>query len=113
MTYDFSVTPPGDFADDHPMAVKIEVRDALGLLMIASFTGTRQPLTDAAIVRTWLRHPLPALKVLAAIHWEALKLWLKGVGLQRRPAPPVHQVSVELTSVPEGASGVPAESTRI
>ena len=35
------------------------------------------------------------LKVIAAIHWEALRLWLKGVTLQRiaRP-PPVHPVTI-------------------
>jgi DUF1365 family protein len=29
-----------------------------------------------------------AIKVIGGIHWEALKIWLKGVGLQKRPAPP-------------------------
>ena len=29
--------------------------------------------------------PLLTIKVVAAIHWEALKLWLKGVPLTRKP----------------------------
>jgi DUF1365 family protein len=32
--------------------------------------------------------PAVTLKVIAAIHWEALRLWLKGLRLRRRPVPP-------------------------
>jgi DUF1365 family protein len=33
------------------------------------------------------------LKVIGGIHWEALKLWLKGVKLQERPPPPENPVT--------------------
>jgi DUF1365 family protein len=41
-----------------------------------------------------LRHGMLSLKVLGAIHWEAVKLWLKGLRLQPRPAPPHHPVTI-------------------
>jgi len=48
------------------------------------------------LLRILPRFGLLALQVVGAIHWEALKLWLKGLRLQPRPAPPVRSV----TSVP-------------
>lgn len=58
----------------------IDVRDAKGgLVMTASFTGARRDLTDQNLLAAFGRIPLLTLKVVAAIHVEALKLWLKGV----------------------------------
>ncbi len=93
MTYDFRVIPPGDVADTQPLSVRIDVRDAEGLLMTAAFVGERKPLTDRAIAGAWLRHPLLMAKVLGAIHWEALKLWLKGMKLIPRPPAPERPVT--------------------
>ena len=93
MTYDFRVVPPGDLADDQPLSVRIDVRDAEGLLMTAAFVGERAPLTDKTLLAAWLRHPLLMVKVLGAIHWEALKLWLKGVKLTARPPAPARPVT--------------------
>ena len=36
----------------------------------------------------FLKIPAITIKVIAAIHWEALRLWVKGIGLRRRPPPP-------------------------
>jgi DUF1365 family protein len=54
-------------------------------LITASFTGRRRDLTDQTLAATFLRHPLATLKVIAAIHWEAVKLFAKGVRLHRQP----------------------------
>jgi uncharacterized protein len=42
-------------------------------------------LTDAALLRSLFALPLVTLKIVAAIHWEALRLWLKGARLVPRP----------------------------
>ena len=89
MTYDFTVRPPG--AD---VAVTVRGSDAEGTLITASFSGTRRELGDGAILATFLRHPLLAAKVVGGIHWEALKMVLKGLRLRPRPAPPVEAVTV-------------------
>jgi DUF1365 family protein len=40
-----------------------------------------------------LRRPLGARRVLALIHWQALKLWIKGALYRPRPAPPSEEIS--------------------
>jgi DUF1365 family protein len=65
--------------------------DGEGLL--ATLTGKRAPLGTSAILRSALRRPLGARRVLALIHWQALKLWWKGAPFRRRPAPPEQEVS--------------------
>ncbi len=61
--------------------------------LIATLTGKRKPLTNAAILRAMIRRPFGARRVLALIHWQALKLWWKGGGYQPRPEPPVEEIS--------------------
>ncbi len=61
--------------------------------LIATLTGKRQPLTNAGILRSMLRRPFGARRVLALIHWQALKIWWKGGGYQPRPEPPAEEVS--------------------
>lgn len=79
---------------DSRVAVAIRAEDAGGLVLAAAFAGRRRALGDAGLALAVLRHPLQALMVLGGIHWEALKLWRKGLRLQPRPAPPAHPVSV-------------------
>lgn len=78
MTYHFTVRPPGA-----GVSVTVRGSDAEGTLITANFTGQRRPLTDRAILAAVLRHPLLAAKVVLGIHWEALKMLLKGL----RPPP--------------------------
>jgi DUF1365 family protein len=76
--YKFHIQPP-----DEKVVVAIDETDPQGLLLKASFAGTRQPLTDASLLRALFAYPLMTLKVTAAIHWEALKLLAKGVPVFR------------------------------
>jgi DUF1365 family protein len=48
-------------------------------LLLTTLTGSQRPITDREILRLSLRYPLVTLKVIGAIHWQALRLWLKGV----------------------------------
>ncbi len=61
--------------------------------LIATLTGDRKPLTNAGILRAVLRRPFGSRRVLALIHWQALKLWWKGATFRSRPLPPVDEVS--------------------
>jgi len=63
-------------------------------MLVATVTGRRRPLDDATLFRAWLRHPLMTLKVIAAIHFEALRLWRKGARFHRRTPPPEAEVTV-------------------
>jgi len=89
MTYAFRVVPPAETT-----AVVVHGADAEGRVITASFTGRRQNLSDAALLTMFLRHGLLSLKVLGAIHWEAVKLWVKGLRIQPRPSPPDHAVTI-------------------
>jgi DUF1365 family protein len=61
--------------------------------LYATLTGKRAPLTTPAILRAAFKRPLGARRVLALIHWQALKLWWKGAPYRARPEPPGHEVS--------------------
>lgn len=89
MTYAFRVVPPAGTT-----AVVVHGDDAEGRVITASFAGRRTTLSNAALAGIVLRHGMLSLKVLAAIHWEAAKLWLKGLRVQPRPAPPDNPVTV-------------------
>ena len=61
--------------------------------LVATLTGPRRPLTSAGLMRAMLRRPFGSRRVLALIHWQALKLWWKGARFNPRPLPPVDEVS--------------------
>ncbi|SNR48977.1 DUF1365 domain-containing protein [Puniceibacterium sediminis] len=61
--------------------------------LVATLTGTRRPLTNLGILGSAVRRPLGARRVVALIHWQALRLWWKGAGYRRRPEPPARDVS--------------------
>lgn len=81
-------------APDERLMLAIDELDRDGLLLQAATTGRRAVLDDRNILRALLSYPLMTLKVIAGIHWEALKLWRKGVALHRRPPAPATMVSV-------------------
>lgn len=72
--YHFRIAPPGE-----KVAVAIQESEGGDTILNASFSGTRRALTDGALLRLFLRYPLMTLKVVAAIHFEAVRLMLKGV----------------------------------
>ena len=47
---------------------------------------SRRPLTDRELLRALVRYPAVTLKVVGAIHWEALRLWWKGARYHPKPA---------------------------
>ncbi len=61
--------------------------------LIATLCGPRRPLTSRAILRAGLRRPFGSRRVLGLIHWQALKLFLKGATYRPRPIPPATDVT--------------------
>ena len=61
--------------------------------LIATLCGDRVPLTNRSILGAAARRPLGSRRVLAPIHWQALKLWWKGARFRNRPKPPMEEVS--------------------
>src|SRR6266436_4380542 len=79
MRYHFRVLPPRD-----SIRLRILETDRDGPLLAATFNGRRRALNTAELLRSVFALPLVTLKIVAAIHWEALRLWLKGARLVPR-----------------------------
>lgn len=86
--YRFLMTEPGE----RLRVVIHETREGQPILD-ATLAGERRTLNDVAILGQVLRMPLMTLKVVAGIHWEALKIWLRGARFHGKPEPPRHGVS--------------------
>jgi uncharacterized protein len=61
--------------------------------VFTNLIGPRAPLTNRGIIKACLRRPFGSRRVLALIHWQALKLALKGAKFRNRPTPPVDEVT--------------------
>ncbi len=88
----FLRTPP-DAPQGERTVVRVDHDDDLGPLLQTSVSGHLRPLTRGALLRASLAMPLLTLGVVARIHWQALRLWLKRVPLFRKPAPPPARLS--------------------
>lgn len=62
-------------------------------VLVATLNGRRRPLTDRAVLGECLAVPFLTLKVIAMIHWQALKLWLRGFRFHGKPPAPDHEAS--------------------
>lgn len=80
MRYAFKGSVP-----DERLNLAIDGLDSEGLLIATAMRGRKRPLSDHALLGAMAAMPFLTIKVVAAIHWEALKLWLKGVPLTRKP----------------------------
>ncbi|MEO8811654.1 MAG: DUF1365 domain-containing protein [Caulobacteraceae bacterium] len=89
MTYDFLIAPPGP-----AISTTVHGADAGGARVItAIFRGRRHPFSDGMLMRALVAFPLLTLKVVLAIHWEAVRLLVKGVRLRPRPPSPTGPIT--------------------
>jgi DUF1365 family protein len=79
MRYHFHVLPPGE-----RVQLRILETDGGGPLLAATFNGHHRTLNNKELLRAFFALPLVTMKIMAAIHWEALRLWLKGARLVPR-----------------------------
>lgn len=61
--------------------------------MFATLEGAFAPLDRRAVFTLLTRRPLGAFRVFALIHWQAIKLALKGATFRRRPPPPTEETT--------------------
>ena len=61
--------------------------------LFTNLIGPRQALTNRGILASALRRPFGSRRVLALIHWQALKLFAKRVPFFRKPLPPASPVT--------------------
>jgi DUF1365 family protein len=82
LRYDFTLSPPAE-----TVKVQVAASDDKGLLLDTWFMGRRKALADANLLAALLAFPLMTLKVVAAIHWQALLIWASGIPLVKKPPP--------------------------
>ena len=57
----------------------IDQYDKEGKILFASQDGIRSDLTSKNLMNSYFKHPLMTFKIISAIHFEAFKLWVKGI----------------------------------
>ena len=72
--YHFRIVPPADRIN-----IVIRQEDEEGLLLAASFSGDKSPFNRRTLARCLVAFPFLTVKIIAAIHWEAVLLWTKGL----------------------------------
>lgn len=96
MQYQFWTRVPGD-----QIAISIRTGRSDQPIMSACLAGARRELNDASLLRAFLMVPVLTLKVITAIHFEALRLWLKGLKPRTRPVPPEQLVTAIAATSPQ------------
>jgi DUF1365 family protein len=94
LDYEFVLTEPGDRLVAHMNT--IEQRPGAQRFFDATLTLDWQPWNSRNVGRALLRHPCMTAKVIGAIHWQALRLFLKRVPVFTHPAklrPPIQEVT--------------------
>jgi uncharacterized protein len=67
---------------------RVDHDDEVGPLLLTSVSGELAPFTARAARAAFFGMPMMTAGVIARIHWQALRLWLKHVPFFSKPAPP-------------------------
>tara|TARA_Y100000590_G_scaffold225405_1_gene254814 strand:- start:1269 stop:2039 length:771 start_codon:yes stop_codon:yes gene_type:complete len=88
--YNFRLLNPGKILN-----IFIKQGDTKGTLLTACQFGKRVEITSKNLLFQFLKHPLMSLKVIVAIHFEALRLWVKGVKYVHKKKKIKNNLSIE------------------
>ena len=89
-TYFFKILKPSE-----KISVIIDQYDEEGKLLYASQDGDRIEFNNKNLVLSYLRHPLMTFKIIVAIHFEAFKLWTKGIKFVKKRFKIKNNISIE------------------
>jgi len=74
VAFDFTLRTPGD-----RLAIRIDDYVGEERTLTSTLTGPRRELTAARLAWFSVKYPLITVRIIALIHWHALRLWLKRV----------------------------------
>ena len=77
------------------LSVKIDQYDQEGKLLFASQDGKRFDLTSKNLMNSYIKHPLMTFKIISAIHFEAFKLWIKGIKFVKKKLKIKNNITIE------------------
>ncbi|MCE1190191.1 MAG: DUF1365 domain-containing protein [Ignavibacteria bacterium] len=87
--FDFNINVPGKKLSIHIDDYKDDEK-----IFMSHLSGVRMPLSDALLLKYALRYPLVTLKIIALIHYQALKLFISGLPFFRKIEFPELQIGV-------------------
>ena len=102
MAKEFFVSPfislDGSYAvhvrdDAAGVRIAITLRQEGQVMLSTSLILARRPLTDWALLRLLVRHPLVTQRTMGLIHWHAFRLWLRGARFHRHGEAPRAQAA--------------------
>ena len=79
LQFAFDLRLPGD-----RLVMQIDDYESSKKVLHTTLTGEKRELSDRMLVRLTWKYPLVTLKVILGIHWEAWKLWRKGLSFHRK-----------------------------
>ena len=89
-SYNFKISKP-----NKNLSIIIDQRDSKGKLLFASQDGERVELNAKNLIISYLKHPLMTFKIISAIHFEALRLWLKRIRIIKKVLKIKNNISFE------------------
>ena len=88
--YFFRILKPGN-----KISVIVDQNDKEGKILYASQDGVLSELNNANLLKTYLKHPLMTFKIIFAIHFEAFKLWTKGIKFIKKKIQIKNSITIE------------------
>ena len=88
--YFFRILNPGN-----KLSIIIDQYDQEGKILFASQDGIRSDLNNKNLINSYLKHPLMTFKIISAIHFEAFKLWIKGIKFVKKKLKIKNNITVE------------------
>jgi len=88
--YFFRLLKPGN-----KISVIIDVQDSEGKILYASQDGIKSELNNNNLFKSYLKHPLMTFKIILAIHFEAFKLWTKGIKFIKKKLKIKNNITIE------------------
>jgi uncharacterized protein len=79
--------------DAGSQSAQIDYHDREGRLLATAIDGRAEPLGARSLARALFAYPLMTAGIVARIHWQALRLWLKRVPWFSKPEPPTEETT--------------------
>jgi DUF1365 family protein len=90
--YRFTMRPPANTLD-----VVVENMKDGARVHLANIKARMMPATSANLLSLALKNPMSTLGVTVGIHWQALRIWMRGARYHSKPAPPALASTLALT----------------